>query len=239
MNLLPVISDACFFAVFIWLAYLAIEPYARRRWPDSFISWNRVLSGRLRDSLVASHVLAGFAAYLAVVLIRYLVRISVSAPLTTPDFFTMMSLSSATFFVMNLMSAVTIGPLNGMLLVVLVVLLRLLLRREWIADLLTVVLSSYQVALNPERLDPYRFAVVWAASLLYFYAGLWLLRRFGLVALMAMFLANGLAVAAPFISFTAWYAGRMLVVDAIFVAIAAWSFWVILSARRGTVSAPA
>src|SRR6202162_4694773 len=39
-------------AAVIWALYLALEPYVRRRWPQSMISWSRVLSGGFRDPLV-------------------------------------------------------------------------------------------------------------------------------------------------------------------------------------------
>ena len=39
--------------------YLAVEPFVRKHWPDALISWLRVVGGRLRDPLVASHVLVG------------------------------------------------------------------------------------------------------------------------------------------------------------------------------------
>ena len=48
---------------FAWLFYMAIEPYVRRNWPEALISWNRLHSRKLRDPLVASHVLAGLAAW--------------------------------------------------------------------------------------------------------------------------------------------------------------------------------
>jgi serine/threonine-protein kinase len=50
---------ALFAAVFVWLSYVALEPYVRRRWPDLLISWNRLLTGRLRDPLVGRDVLVG------------------------------------------------------------------------------------------------------------------------------------------------------------------------------------
>ncbi|HEY7574104.1 MAG TPA: serine/threonine-protein kinase, partial [Thermoanaerobaculia bacterium] len=34
-----------------WLIYVALEPFARRSWPDLLISWSRLLSGRFRDPL--------------------------------------------------------------------------------------------------------------------------------------------------------------------------------------------
>jgi hypothetical protein len=59
------IGQTGFVAGLLWLGYLAIEPYVRKHWPDSLISWTRLRAGRPRDPLVASHVLIGFAMLLA------------------------------------------------------------------------------------------------------------------------------------------------------------------------------
>jgi serine/threonine-protein kinase len=45
--------------VAIWVMYLALEPYVRRNWPDTLISWTRLLAGRVRDPLVGRDVLLG------------------------------------------------------------------------------------------------------------------------------------------------------------------------------------
>jgi serine/threonine-protein kinase len=39
--------------------YLALEPWGRRRWPRSMITWSRVLTGQWRDPLVGRDVLIG------------------------------------------------------------------------------------------------------------------------------------------------------------------------------------
>jgi serine/threonine-protein kinase len=44
-----------------YIFYLAIEPYARRIWPQMLVSWVRVLEGRFRDPLVARDLLLGAA----------------------------------------------------------------------------------------------------------------------------------------------------------------------------------
>jgi hypothetical protein len=54
-------SQALMIAALVWLFYIAVEPYVRRRWPQTMISWGRILEGRWRDPLVASHVLIGIA----------------------------------------------------------------------------------------------------------------------------------------------------------------------------------
>src|SRR6185312_11275198 len=44
-----------------WLLYLAIEPWVRRKWPQAIISWSRLLTGQVRDSLVGRDLLFGVA----------------------------------------------------------------------------------------------------------------------------------------------------------------------------------
>ncbi|HMF10643.1 MAG TPA: serine/threonine-protein kinase [Thermoanaerobaculia bacterium] len=45
----------------VWLLYLGLEPVIRRRWPESLVSWTRLLSGEWRDPLVGRDVLVGCA----------------------------------------------------------------------------------------------------------------------------------------------------------------------------------
>ena len=42
-----------------WVAYLALEPYVRRRTPDLIISWTRLLAGKVGDPLVGRDILYG------------------------------------------------------------------------------------------------------------------------------------------------------------------------------------
>src|SRR5207302_2595422 len=58
--LVMAISTSLFWGVMVALVYLALEPYVRRRWPHSIISWSRLLLGRWRDPLVGRDVLFGF-----------------------------------------------------------------------------------------------------------------------------------------------------------------------------------
>jgi serine/threonine-protein kinase len=46
----------------IWLAYMALEPFVRRRWPHMLVSWTRLIRGEWRDPLVGRDVLIGSAA---------------------------------------------------------------------------------------------------------------------------------------------------------------------------------
>jgi predicted Ser/Thr protein kinase len=54
------------------LVYLALEPYVRRLWPRSLISWTRLLMGRFGDPLVGRDVLIGAVAGVLVTSIQRL-----------------------------------------------------------------------------------------------------------------------------------------------------------------------
>ena len=54
-------ADQMFRAGIAWLAYLGIEPWIRRHWPASLISWSRMLAGSFRDPLVGRDILLGAA----------------------------------------------------------------------------------------------------------------------------------------------------------------------------------
>jgi len=56
----------------VWVCYLALEPYARRLWPRTLVSWVRLFGGRMRDPLVGRDILIGSLFGVFLVLIRHL-----------------------------------------------------------------------------------------------------------------------------------------------------------------------
>ncbi len=220
------ISEAMLQAGVVWIAYLAIEPYVRRHWPDSLISWTRLQAGRLKDPLVASHVLAGFLLCSAGDLMIVLANVLVGAPLGGVP--TITSLNSAAFFSAAFVQALSVAMSISIAFLLVVVLLRLLLRRLWIAD----VVGSFLIALlgGIDFSSPYHFAITATAVVIFVYAILLLLRRFGFLATVADWLLNGLLGVVPF-TFAGWYAGRTIVALAVPIAIAGWALWVVLSAQ--------
>ncbi len=53
------LSNAAYVFAEYWLIYLALEPWVRRYWPQSMITWSRVLAGKWRDPLVGRDILFG------------------------------------------------------------------------------------------------------------------------------------------------------------------------------------
>jgi hypothetical protein len=152
-------SVTLFLAVLVRLAYIAIEPYARRYWPDSLISWNRLLSGRLRDSLTASHILAGFLLASSGIAVITIASTMMSAPPVVEPGWN--SLNGTASFAAALVGSGA-GTLTGTTaFLLLVILLRLLLRRVWIAASVAFA-ATFGIGLDFS--NPYRFAL---AAVLY------------------------------------------------------------------------
>jgi serine/threonine-protein kinase len=59
MILLIGVAQALFASAFTWLHYIALEPIVRRAWPQTLISWSRLLNGRLRDARVGRDLVLG------------------------------------------------------------------------------------------------------------------------------------------------------------------------------------
>src|SRR5499426_2507023 len=72
-------------ASIVWMAYLGLEPYVRRRWPTVLISWSRLLGGRFRDPLVGRDVLIGILITIVLELIPVLFRNISPNSLTFPQ----------------------------------------------------------------------------------------------------------------------------------------------------------
>src|SRR5262249_5119433 len=59
LSFTAIASDAIALGVALWIVYAALEPYARRFWPEMLLGWSRLLSGRIRDPRVGRDVLLG------------------------------------------------------------------------------------------------------------------------------------------------------------------------------------
>jgi serine/threonine-protein kinase len=53
------IGHALYHAAFVWIQYIAIEPYLRRVRPAALVSWVRMVSRRWRDPILGRDILAG------------------------------------------------------------------------------------------------------------------------------------------------------------------------------------
>jgi hypothetical protein len=216
-------------AAFVWLTYMALEPFARRRWPDLLISWTRLFSGRLRDPLVGRDILIGILAGASVALVVYIeqsvpafVNVRAMTPLS-PRFETLGNLRQVVAWLMERLGD-TIPTLATMSLLVL---LSVLLRRRWLAIAVSglVLALLYLVASENLRVDlP---AALLLGALMVFVAA-----RFGILALYATFLVFILLFNCPLtLDFSRWYASRSLFVLLIIMGLAFGGFWIALGGK--------
>jgi hypothetical protein len=226
------LSQALFGAAAAWSLYIAIEPYIRRHWPDALISWARVQTGRIRDPLVASHILAGCAVLGVTMVLADTLRLTAThngSPLSVGQN-TIGMLDSTSSFVAGLMGATVTFSLTAIMSLLIVFVLRLLVRRLWIAGVLGAILLGVGYLAGPGSL--YGRMLLGLADALAFYAIVWIIEHFGLLAGAASYVLAAIAYSVP-PAFPSWYAGRGIVAIAIPATVYAWALWVILSDKRG------
>ena len=130
-------------AAFVWLFYLAVEPYARRLRPWTLVSWTRFLGGGLGDPVVGRDTLVGLAwavLLFALVPLPYVLPGLFGQP--PPDLMSgyldpLTGAGPLLGSMLGLASEATLFSMGAMLLFVLA---RLLLRRDTLAAAAVVVL---------------------------------------------------------------------------------------------------
>ena len=226
-------SHALLAASLVWLLYVALEPVVRRQWPHTIISWSRMLTGRLRDPIVGRDLLVGAFCGALFGLIQWAecaaktyVGVEPGPILTTLD-----PLLGSRFLASAAISHLYSAIVNTMGLFVLIFLLRLLLRRDWLAGGSLVVIVTLASMVGKDL--PLLVAAFNIAALLVFVT---LLFRFGLVAVaVANFVAAALSTGFPMsMEFSRWYGGPTIVALLALSAIAVYGYR--LSQERARIS---
>jgi hypothetical protein len=162
------------------LFYVALEPYVRRFWPQTIITWARVLNGRLRDPLVGRDLLIGaligVVAALLVELDRLLVGwlgLALRAPLRFAD--TLLPLLGGRPALASILGAALIATYLGLFIVIILVLSRNVVRRTWLAAAMTIVITAPMYL--PQSANPF---VSWLPLGLLLALEVWAAVRFGL-----------------------------------------------------------
>jgi serine/threonine-protein kinase len=129
------IARILFTAAQIGIVYVVIEPVVRRRWPQMLVSWTRILHAQWSDPAVGRDVLIGCAAgvtYHCLLRLRVLAPALAGFPETRPV--TTLSLSAlmgAGPFISAVFAAIAYALYLSALALLAVIMLRLLLRKEW------------------------------------------------------------------------------------------------------------
>jgi hypothetical protein len=124
------LAEAAATGAIFWIVYLALEPWVRRYWPQSLISWSRVLAGRWRDPMVGRDILFGMLMGLAYCVIVY-GALSVE-PVVIGDFGAT-NLMGLRWILLDFTANAEATIANSLQFFMLLFLLRVLLRKQWLA----------------------------------------------------------------------------------------------------------
>lgn len=201
------IGFGCVIAGYVFGLYLALEPYVRRRWPRTLISWSRLLAGGVRDPLVASHLLLGLAAGVGIVVLSQL-RVLLSIQLgSIPEWVEVAVFRGPVTTFGLILAAVNSSVQTSMAILFLLFLLRAIFRKEWIAG--AIYLAIFTGVSIAGSTMPW---LTGAFALLQFGLILFLLFRFGLLsAFAAAFAATALTLYVTTWEFSKWYGTPSLI----------------------------
>ncbi len=225
---LVAICTAVFYGVVLWTLYVAVEPFVRRHWPRTIISWTSLLTGRFRDPVVGRDVLVGVAFGVTWSIIILLAGLWEHRFTGEPEFIATDSLIGFRSTLGWLLIWIPYGVRAALVFFFLLFLLRVLLRNQWVAAVAFVV---FMTALNMVRSDNTLFEGV-VSGLIFAIAALVVL-RWGLLALAVAFIVEPIRRSIPVtLNTSAWYFGAFMFLFGAVVVLAAYGFRVSIAGRR-------
>ena len=219
-----------FWSCSVWVLYIALEPYVRRRWPATLVSWSRLLVGGFRDPLVGRDVLAGclLASFtIAVQRLAWFVFFWLGYPPAQPSSGPQWQFLGARTILADRAFALIVAPLFWLAELFFLFLLRALLRKEWAAAVAFVFLSTF-IAAAGSGLDP----VASVGVLIFGSLAVVVMIRFGLLALVANYMVFSTLQNFPLTTQgSAWYAGISLAGILLMATMAFYGFYTSLAGR--------
>jgi hypothetical protein len=212
------LSQALYLGAVTGLLYLAVEPFVRRHWPQTIVSWSRVLAGKLRDPLVGGDILIGVAFGLFWVLLFQILFLIAQGRGDLPNPLGIDVLSAPRYLASGFLMQVSSSVMFAFGSFFAVFLLRLLLRNSWVAAAAFVAIFVVMRSLGQDLWTIPFFVVVYAVFAL-------LLLRYGIVPLIVGMLTADCLLNSPLtLNFSSWYITTSLFALAVIFAIAFYGF---------------
>jgi serine/threonine protein kinase len=226
------VAGALMQTAIVWVLYVALEPYVRRRTPHRIVSWSRLVAGNWRDPMVGRDILIGMILGLGIHVIRftgsYFLPMALGQPGEIKTIGRMSTLLGAPeigniFFGWQLFMSL----LHGMGYILLLLLLTLVLRKNWLATfglwLLFMLPTIAAGELSPITL--LLTAVTWASIT-------FVVARFGLLAMVAAQFFYFMGLFYPYTTdFSAWYAANSIFALLVCALFAAYGFYTSVGGR--------
>ncbi len=224
------VEGALFGAIFLWLLYVALEPYVRRRWPEGIIGWTRLLAGDFRDPLVGRNILIGSILGTLLIINNYLVDL-VPKWLGMPPFVPHIDAQSVLgmrHFMPSLAGLFTSSLFIAFVLLFLMLMFLIILRRKRLAAAASWLIISGVLSLAFSQAPPVSrvFAVTGALIMV---GGLY---RFGLLAAVTSgFIFHAWVFFPITTKLSAWWATDFIPVLIIYAALVIYAFYTSLAGQ--------
>ncbi len=215
------ISTSLFISGVVWMLYLGLEPWVRRRWPQAIISWSRLLTGQFRDPLVGRDILFGVmlgALWIIIFAFRHIALMRMGA---APGIGNVAYLVGGREALGAWLSQIPNSIIATLQFFFLLIGLKVILRRDWAAAIAFVGIYTFLQATGSAhpKIDIPVVALVYAIAAVIVY-------RFGLVPLAcAVFTINMLGNVPITSDFSAWYMPASILALLSVVALAGWGFY--------------
>lgn len=218
------VREALFMSAMVWALYIALEPYVRRRWPTSIITWSRVLAGKFTDPLVGRDLLIGILFGLCFTLLEKLPYLIVfQQPFAGVALSDLLGMRFGVAYLLQSTSGAVFGALA---ITFLLTLLRGLLRRDWLAGAVVVLIIGLPAFLSGSQSYAIYQVILVSLVVLAFI-------RFGQLTLAASFSIFFSLNSLPFTTnLSAWYAGTSLFVMFLVTALAGYAFYTSLGGQK-------
>lgn len=215
------VSTALFISGVTWTLYLALEPWVRRHWPKTIISWSRLLSAGARDPLVGRDILFGVllgVVWILIFQIRYIPMMRMGA---APALFSTEALMGGREALGAWLQQWPQSIQTTLAFFFLLFGLKVLLRKEWIAGIVLVAIFAL-----PRGLSSTYMAVEIPAQILVYAIAVMIVLRFGFIPLACAVFTINLLANVPFSSdFSAWYMTTSVLALLSVVVLAGWGFY--------------
>jgi serine/threonine-protein kinase len=215
------ISTGLFISGVSWILYLALEPWVRRRWPQAIISWSRLLAGQFRDPLVGRDVLFGVmlgVVWILIFLPRNIIETHMGA---APGLGASEHLTGGREALGQWLIQIPGSILSTLLFFFLLLGLKGLLRKDWLAAIVFVSIYALPIGLSSSYV-----AIELPTQIVAYAIALLIVYRFGLVPLAcAIFTINMLGNVPLTTDLSAWYFTDSVLALLSIVALAAWGFY--------------
>ena len=228
------LANAAYVCLAYWLIYLALEPWVRRYWPQTMITWSRVVAGKWTDPVVGRDLLFGTLfgmVYVLIIALYEYANLRSGAPIVGE--FGLDNLSGFHAFA-GYIAGLLFNEVSGSLIFLLTLfLVRTVLKKQWIVAMAWVVGWVAVRFLRENFIDSRALAITtgvfWA---LLFTLLVYVILRFGFFALIvAVFVLDSLIACFLTTDFSAWYGQTSFAIVILILAMALRGFRLSLGTR--------